>query len=108
MRDTEGISLPLCRERGYREFGNMPLCRERCYREDGKPPSLPEGGEGREAVRCRDKALIIPRRNYFVLCLMRVRTRNNITTPKIRDTTALLVKPATRNVKNDTAAAVMA
>ena len=38
---------------------------------------------------------------------MNIRSRNSTTMPKARDSTALFVKPATRNVRNDTAAVVM-
>lgn len=38
---------------------------------------------------------------------MNIRSRNSATMPKARDNTALLVKPATRNVRNDTAAVVI-
>jgi hypothetical protein len=37
---------------------------------------------------------------------MNISSRNNATTPNARDISALFVKPATRNVKNDTLAAV--
>ena len=39
---------------------------------------------------------------------MNIRSRNSATMPKARDISALFVKPATRNVKNDTEAAVKA
>ena len=45
---------------------------------------------------------------YFVLRLMKARVMSIITVPKMREITALLVNPATRNVKNDTVAAVRA
>ena len=43
-------------------------------------------------------------------CLRRMNSRRSsrATMPKVRDSSALLVKPATRNVKNDTVAAVKA
>ena len=39
---------------------------------------------------------------------MNSRRSSRATMPKARDSSALLVKPATRNVKNDTVAAVKA
>ena len=44
----------------------------------------------------------------FVLWRMKRRSRNMATMPNESEINALLVKPATRNVKNDTEAAVSA